>query len=112
MLNKSITLLTKEEQGHYTVSEIDYSYEFIEDFQDHQGKGYYQLSSIFTPKQPTFVLENNIAMDSVEKGGTVTLNDDDACDKFPVKTHKSRKKNNIWGPKRFKKDNHVIKLMV
>ena len=46
VLNKSIMSVTEEEHGHFNVSTIDYSYEFIEDFQDPQEKCHYHLSLI------------------------------------------------------------------
>ena len=113
VLHKSITFLTKEEHGHSTISEIEYSYEFIEDFQDHQGECYHQLSSFLFPKRPPFVLENIVAMGTVENGvtssGTLV---NKASDTSPVNAYKLGKRNNDWGPKTFKKKNHVIKLMV
>ena len=55
-------------------------------------------------------------MGAVENGvdlsGTPTLNDDNTCNNFRVNTNKPQNKNNDWGPKKFKKENHVIKLMV
>ena len=113
VLHKSITFLTKEEHGHSNISEIEYSYEFIDDFQDHQGECYYQLSSFFSPKRPPFVLENNIALDTLENGATLSGTfASNASNASPMNTYKLGKKNNDWGPKTFKKENHVIKLMV
>ena len=120
VLCKSITFLREEEHGHSTISEIDYSYEFIEDFQDPQGERYHNITSFFTSKEPPIFLENNMAMHTVETGVTLqsvrqmtfTLNDNDAANNPPIDTHKQGRKNNSWGPKMFEKENHVIKLMV
>jgi len=53
-------------------------------------------------------------MGKVENGVTVSSTvTNDECENFPMNTNKLRKKNsNNWGPKRFEKKNHVIKLMV
>ena len=110
MLYKSIKFHSEEEHGHSTISEIGYSYEFIEDFQDPREECYYRLASFFTSKKP--VEDNNIAMHTVENAVSPlsatkmisTLPGSDACNSPPPI--------NNWGPKCFVKENHVIKLMV
>lgn len=118
VLHKSITYPNKEK------NEIDYSYEFIEDFQDPQEEWYYHLASLFTHRQPPLEYnidglppENNMAMDSVVINNLTqdqsaiqtnsTLNHD-----YSISTHNKPTQNNNWGPKKFRKKNHVIKLMV
>lgn len=116
MLYNSIKFLREEKHGHFTISEIGYSYEFIEDFQDPQGECYYRLASLFTSNKP--VEDNNIAMHTLENAVpaaniTSTLSSNDTYNgPAPINTHKTRSQNNNWGPKYFVKENHVIKLMV
>ena len=115
MLYKSIKFHGKEEHGHSTVSEIGYSYEFIEDFQDPREECYYRLASFFKPVEDN---NCNIAMHTLENGAsplsatTMTSNSDTYNTPAPINTHKARSQNNNWGPKKFVKENHVIKLMV
>lgn len=120
VLYKSITVHSKEEQGHSSVSEIDYSYEFIEDFQDPREEWYNRLVSFFTRKEPSF--ENTVALNAIETGNvtlsvirmTSRLNITGEHISAPMNTYESRNSflNNTWGPKKFEKNNHVIKLMV
>ena len=115
MLYKSITFLSVEEHGHSTISEIDYSYEFIEDFQDTQGECYYRLASFFTSKEP---VEDIVGMHTLENAVTplsprkMTCSGDTYNNPPPLNTHKTRSQKNNWGPKKFVKENHVINLMV
>ena len=119
MLYKNITIHTKEEHGHSTVSEIDYSYEFIEDFQDPREEWYFWLTSQFTRKDNNFEARN-VALHAVENNNvTLTamrmasrLNSNAGTISPPTHTHAAKNRNNNWGPKKFEKKNHVIKLMV
>ena len=107
---------TEEEHGHSNVSTIDYSYEFIEDFQDPQGECYYRLASFLTNKQRS-VENNNTVIENINLTtspqaidmNSVPNNNNDTCNESP---NKPIKKNNNWGPERFEKNNHILKLMV
>ena len=119
VLYKSITFHSKEEHGHSTVSEIDYSYEFIEDFQDPREEWYFRLTSLFTHKDNVFEARN-VALHAVESSNvslsairmTSRLNSTAGNISPPRHTNVPKNRNNNWGPKKFEKKNHVIKLMV
>ena len=115
MLNKSITFPGEEEHGHSTISEINYSYEFIEDIQDSQGNCYYQLASFFTSKEPvedTVAINMNTLENAVNPLSAREITSTIYSYDNPPMNTKPRKQNNNWGPKKFAKENHVIKLMV
>ena len=118
MLYKCITVQSKEAQGHSTVSEIDYSYEFIEDFQDPREEWYFRLTSLFTRKDHSYSFDaRNTTMHAAESSMTAfrmtsRLNSTSGHVSPPVHTHAPKNRNNNWGPKKFEKKNHVIKLMV
>ena len=119
VLYKSITVHSQEEHGHSTVAKIDYSYEFIEDFQDPREEWYFRLTSLFTRKDHTLGARNN-TMDMENNTVTLTalrmssrLNSTAGYVSPSTHTHHTLKhRNNKWGPKKFEKQNHVLKLMV
>ena len=97
------------------MSEIYYSYEFIEDFQDPQEECYYNIASFFAKKEHS--PENNIVLENTTLTtdaqaipmNFVPSNNNETCNESP---HKPINRNNNWSPKRFEKKNHPIKLMV
>ena len=101
------------------MSEIDYSYEFIEDFQDPREEWYFHLTSFFTRKDNTLETRN-VALHAIESSNvtlsairmTSRLNSTAGNISPPRHTHAPKNRNNTWGPKKFEKTNHVIKLMV
>jgi len=119
VLYKCIDLRYKEEHGHTSISEIDYCYEFIEDFQDPREEWYYRLMSQFhyekAVEDGTVAADNPHSRRHLSQIPTIrlaSLENIAVCSSSEAISHDPRRRNNTWGPKKFLKDNHVLQLMV
>ena len=120
VLYKCIDLQHKEEHGHTSISEINYSYEFIEDFQDPRDEWYYRLMAHFyhdktLEDDDAIATENPMIRRNLSQIPTIRLQSLDNINVYSnpeASSHDPMKRNNTWGPKRFRKDNHILQLMV
>jgi len=119
VLYKCIDLQYKEEHGDTSISEIDYCYEFIEDFQDPREEWYCRLMTqlyhekavedgVIATENP----QNRRHPSQIPTIRLASLENINMYSSSEAISHDPRKSNNTWGPKQFLKDNHVLQLMV